>query len=285
MKTLAEEIRDAMPAMIEASPRGIPLADMAARLGASMPDVRRAIGSFKARPEIGVVVVRYEGGGKRQFLRLAGIGFGSLERVCPECNLVFAVKKPSIVKRYCSMACAMKYRWRDRGYHSRMLEKVIDAGKSAASREKSRERALERFRDPAERAKVGMASRQRWADPVTRANMTAALTVSQNKPGLSEKRRRLMKERHADPESRERMYRGIRRACNSPEAKDRAARESRKRWADPAMREKMVERLRESQSAMSEHYAENLLKRWDDPAFRAMMVAAMKGKKKSKKTK
>lgn len=284
MKTLPEEIAETLPAMLEAAPLGVSLADVAVRLAASVPDVRRAVGTFKARPELGVVVVRY-GRAPKQFLRLAGVGFGQLERVCEVCGAVFEVKAKTIKKRCCSRSCAPKLIWMNPEARARVMAGIKAQKQTPEGRAHTAEANRKCWADPEQRRRLSDWNKERWADPETKAHLSAAIAASHGRPEVRDKVRKRIRRRWDDPAEREKLERGIRRSKTTQEARAKFSRLLKDRWKDPEFREKWTQGFCRAQSARRAALSARMKEVWADPDGRKKMEAATAKMKETKSRK
>lgn len=236
MKTLADEILDALPALIAQRPEGATVEDITELLYVPATNARAAM---KALGEDGrALLVRYPGS-KRRYLVPLDHGFGDRRRPCASCGLVFLPPAKS-GRRCCSRPCSIRWGWDrlDAGARDARTANAREGCRSAENRARVTAQNNARFADPAERENIAAHNRRRWADPVARAKNSANIQRVQGSPEYRRLYSELRRAMWDDPEYRERCIAAMTAAKRTPEARAKFSALLRERWKDPAWRKK-----------------------------------------------
>lgn len=239
--SLAHEIVAALPALMEANPKGPRVKEVAAHVATPEANVRRAMDAIKA--EALAVVVRWPGErGKR--LVPTGFNFPAIETdrrryhvrvVCAWCDTLFQNGS----KKYCSKECFAQDMWSK----PERREKGSAAGKRVAQTPAGKARTAKLIalqKSPEGRARQSERNRKDWADPVHKAkraaNMQAAIGRPENRKHMSELKRKAWE----NQEMRERACQRMRETRADPIVKARYSAAGKAKWRNPAYREKMA---------------------------------------------
>lgn len=116
MKTLAEDIIDALPRMLDQHAKGPCAADIARVVQVPVANVRAAMGTIKAQGL--AIIVRYPGSKARHVVPLDhDFGIRGLRaKACRRCDAIYQ----SSNRLYCSKKCSAAHRWEDPEYKARV---------------------------------------------------------------------------------------------------------------------------------------------------------------------
>lgn len=271
--SLAQEIVAALPAMMEAHPKGPRVKEIAPFVAAPEANVRRAIETIKA--EALAIVVRYPGSKARhvvplghKFARLTTAN-GFRRKVCAWCDTLFQNGS----RKFCSKECFARHMWSN----PERREKGSAAAKRVAQTPTGRAntaKLVARQQSPEGRQWMSERNRKDWADPTHKAKRSASLQAALGTP---EKRKFFSESRKADwekPGYRERASESMRRVRAEPEVKAKYSAASKRRWQDPAYREKMAKHSHKLADLCAERFAQKK----QDPEHVAKRIAARKAK-------
>jgi len=235
MKRLVDEV--VALAQGHADPRGVTVKEIMGALGATRADVSAALDLLRSEP-FPALVVRY-GESRTVFVRPRNLG--PCERVCPVCDRLHTVRKPSVPRVTCSKSCGVAFSWRDKG----TAEKRSASIRAVLDNDHHRQRMLrtnaKRWSDPKQREALSRRTREMWADPKLRAEQSAAIHAAQMRPEVRQATAERMKQRWASDEGRTKLVQGNRRSKTDPQWRAWFSQRLRERWNDPEMRRKWSE--------------------------------------------
>ncbi len=185
IKSLADEILAVLPALMDSCPAGPLAKDVADRLCADLPSVRRAFHEINEAGTARIV---------RRGRKLHLVPADTPASICIICHCEF---KP-VARRTvtCSRSCARKLAWRNPDMRRRHSASLKKAKASAAARQELSKRWKEYCARPEIKEHRSEVQRRIWADPVKRAKRTMALEEAwENHP---EKRAAFSKRRKRD---------------------------------------------------------------------------------------
>jgi hypothetical protein len=243
MKTLADEILDALPAMMRDHPRGASVEDIANLLCADAAHVRSAMKAL--HDDERASLARWPGS-KRRYLVPFDHNFGGRLHPCPNCYVVFKMNQNGAA--CCSRECGSQRFWSrlDTDQRRARTDHLITKSRSPESRAKLSARAKAYSADPAHRAALSARSKAWWADPAKKAVLAAKIQKATSAPNWREAMSERRKRDWQDPAYREKMVKAHREAAATPEYRQRRSEVSKKLWADPIMGEKMRANSREN---------------------------------------
>lgn len=271
MRTLADEILDALPRMLLAHPRGPAVKDISKLLYVPQPHAMVAARALDAEGR--AIFLRYPGSKARHLVPL-DFDLGG-DRACAECRVTFTPPRRWSPKRCCSRKCAIAWSWNRPGVRERRSAAI--RARYGTPEGQARIAALNerRWADPEQHEKLSQQNRENWADPAKAAKRAKAIQAAHGKP---ESRRRYADMRAAmwaDPEYREKTVAGIRTSKRTPEARAKFSKFLRERWQDPEMREKYLAANR----AQRAKNAANARGKKQSPEHIARRVASRKANK------
>jgi hypothetical protein len=241
MKTLADELLEALPTLLAAHPAGPMAGDIARRLAVGPQHARAACLALDGEGR--AMYVRYQGSKARHLIPLDGLPKGRI--ACGWCRVVTFARND---RRCCSPVCGAKYYWATAPAEERerRLAGVIDKSRSPEGRAKRSEVAQARFADPAMREEQSRRSKEMWSDPrraaVLRTKLQAASSDPDRRKAMSERRKRDWQ----DPAYREKLVGAHREVAKTPEYRARRSAVSKALWADPVSGEKRRAKSREN---------------------------------------
>lgn len=236
MKTLADEILEALPALIAANPVGASVDDIATLLYAPAAHVRAAMVSLH---ESGRASLARWPGSKRRYLVPVGFDFGQRRRACLNCHLVFG-RPPGSKRVCCTRSCSSAWAWTKPGEAERRGAAIRVALTTPEARLRQDETNRRRWSDPEQHLRLSEQNRQCWADPVQKAKRSASIQAVNGSPEKRAEASAIRSALWADPEYRERAGQAVREARARPDVRAKASAAMKRRWADPAQREKMI---------------------------------------------
>lgn len=279
LSTLADEMMQALPALLQARPEGAPLKLFAAELAADHPSVRRAAEQLN---KAGRADLMCQLGSRELFLAPLKYRAAEGRHVCAACGALFDRPKTRTSysvrysdRRTCSGFCHGALGWRPES-NARRRAAISGAKSTPAALERLAEHNRKRWSKPGERERMSEQNRRQWADPVAKARRAQAIKARNGTPEkrqfYSELRRRQWKE---DPEFRRKTTAAMTAAHSAPEQRRRASERMKERWRDPEWRAKWLKAARRN----GRKAAAALRGRKQSPEHIAARVAARKAAK------
>lgn len=215
MRTLADEILDALPRLIIAHPMGARVGAVAQAVACSEADARAAI--KRLRDGGRALLIRYDGS-KARYLAPLDMRFPGHDRACAFCGLVFTPPYKSR-RRCCGRSCGIRWSWTKPGVAESRRASIKAAKATPEAAASAVEANRRRWSREGERERLSAQNRQHWADPVGRATRSAAIQAVHG----SEEARKAHSERRIamwqDPEYRARTIAAMRGAKKNKRAK------------------------------------------------------------------
>lgn len=289
MKSLAEEIVDALPLLIVHHPEGVSARVLSQQLAAPISSVWEVFKTFRAthpyeRPVVIADHVEDQTTRGRRSLFLLPLGYAlpmreGLRRVaCAQCFKVFSVPPRRKPRLCCTRSCSNTMIWTNPGEREKRSASISLVKRQPEHRAKSVETNKRRWAKPGEREKLAERNRQEWRDPAKRARRSAAIQrtrVGAEDRALYSER---MKEAWRRPGAHERRSAIAREKCNTPEHRAALAERMRKNWQDPVMRAKYLR----TKAEQTEKTAAKARGRKQDPDHAARRTAASTATKRAR---
>lgn len=225
-RTLADEILDALPALMDEHERGPLARDVARYLAADVVSVRNAFDDLEAS---GLAKIVRRGKG----LHLVPTDYP--HKICPVCRVEFDHK----TRETCSRSCGVKLSWRKPGARERRSAGIRLSKQTPEAKARNREHNRRRWSNPEEHEKLSEQNRREWSDPIKAARRSVSIKKAmtpERRGAIAEMRRR----EWADSDNRKKRTKAIRRALSAPEYRAAHSERMKARWRDPALREKYL---------------------------------------------
>lgn len=228
MLTLADEIAAALPGMMEDGfPLGPMARDVAERLAADLPSVRRAFDDLEQSGRAKIV---------RRGRALHLVLSDAPGNVCPVCRAQFTPRREE--QKACTISCASKLAWQDTEKRARRVAGMRAYADSPQGKARLEHQGRKAGSSPEARRKTSERNRKLWADPEHKAKRSVAISRANSTEKNRRKLSALGKQRWADPEFKERVSAAMRAANATPEVRARRSaasksREARKRESKP----------------------------------------------------
>lgn len=247
MKTLADEILEALPALVEMFPKGPTASELIGWLGASPVSVYAAMKELDADGR--AILLRYPES-KARYLLPIGHDLGK-SSICANCGVTFSRPKKS-KRRCCTRACSIAWSWTKPGVAERRRAGI--GAERATPKAKARTAAFNRRRwaKPEEHAKLSEQNRREWADPAKKAVRAASIQAAHGTPEKRAFYADLRREEWADPAIRESRIAAMRASKSTPEARAKFSALLKARWQDPVLREKYLAAVRRTAEKLKE---------------------------------
>jgi hypothetical protein len=236
MKTLADEILEALPGLMDSHPKGAAVEDISNLIYAPAAHVRAAMLALHTSARASLA--RWPGS-KRRYLVPVGHDFGQRRRACPHCHLVFTLNPNDAP--CCSKSCGSQHWWNKASPEERAARTapVIANSRTPEARAKTSARTKARAADPAVKAALSERTKAWWANPANAAVLAAKIQKVASDPV----RRRAMSERRKkdwqDPAFREKLVSAHRAVAATPEYRARRSETLKAVWAHPVTGETM----------------------------------------------
>lgn len=245
MRTLADEIADALPAMMAEFPAGPGLREICRRLAADWPNVRAA--AFRLNTEGRADVMRRR---SSRELFLAPLKCRTVDGMphCANCGNPFERPPRKVYpsgscyndRRCCCRSCSVALSWKNAGTRAARIAGQRKVKSTPEAKARTAETNRRRWARPGEKERMSERNRRLWADPTGAALRTQAIRRSKRKPESRRKASEARKAAWRDPVIRERMLDGMRRAHGTPQHRKKLSESMKARWRDPEQRAKMT---------------------------------------------
>lgn len=249
MRTLAEEIVAALPALMRLHTRGPTVAEIASHIACPAASVRAALTVIKARRL--AHVVRYS----EKTLHVVPRGhFGPAYGACEVCDAFFS-RAPRSVARCCSRSCANALGWRGEGQKEKRCAALSEAQSTPEAVARTHAVNKRRWSKAENREKLSKQNRREWADPAKKLRRSAAIQAKQGAPSQRKHYSEMRKADWKRPEYRDKCYAAATAAQRSDANRAKLSEKAKQRWANPEMRAKYIDGMHKSEKVKSRSMA------------------------------